>query len=67
MTERGSSRRVRAARGLLAATCTLLLSACEPEVGSDAWCKKMAETPKADWSLNEATEFARSCVLKTYD
>ena len=43
------------------------LAACAPEVGSDAWCKKMADTPKGDWSTNEATEFARNCVLKTYD
>ena len=45
----------------------LLLAGCEPEVGSEAWCEKMAEKPKGDWSLNEATEFARSCVIKTYD
>jgi len=45
----------------------LLLSACAPEVGSDAWCKKMVETPRGDWSMNDATEFASNCVLKTYD
>jgi hypothetical protein len=49
------------------AVCVLLLSACEPEVGSDAWCKKMADTPKGDWSMNDASEFAANCVLKNYE
>ncbi len=44
-----------------------LLSACEPEVGSDAWCKKMIDTPKGDWSMNDASEFAANCVIKTYE
>jgi len=52
---------------IVAAISLLLLSACAPEVGSDAWCKKMVETPKGDWSMNDASEFAASCVLKTYD
>jgi len=45
----------------------MLLNACEPEVGSDAWCKKMADKPKGDWTANEAAEFAKSCIFKTYD
>jgi hypothetical protein len=51
----------------LTAICLVLLSACAPEVGSDAWCKKMVETPKGDWSMNDASDFAANCVLKTYD
>lgn len=47
--------------------CVFLLSACEPEVGSDAWCKKMIDTPKGDWSMNDASEFAANCVIKTYE
>jgi hypothetical protein len=43
------------------------LCACAPEVGSDAWCEDMVEKPKGDWSANEAAEFARSCVFKSYD
>lgn len=49
------------------AACLLLLTACEPEVGSDAWCKKMVDTPKGDWSMNDASEFAANCVIKTYE
>ena len=45
----------------------LFLTACSPEVGSDAWCKDMAEIPKGDWTANEAGEFARSCVFKSYN
>ena len=46
---------------------TSLLSACEPEVGSDEWCQDMVDKPKGDWTTNEAKEFAKSCVFKTYD
>ena len=48
----------------LLASAVLLLSACAPEVGSDAWCKSLAEKPKGDWSANEVTDYAKHCVLK---
>ncbi len=41
------------------------LTACSPEVGSDAWCEDMAEKPKGDWAANEAAEFAKSCLFKS--
>lgn len=41
-----------------------LLSACAPEVGSPAWCEKMEETPKGDWTANEAADYMKYCVLK---
>lgn len=40
------------------------LSACAPEVGSDAWCKQMEDKPKGDWTVNEAGDFAKHCVFK---
>jgi len=40
------------------------LSACSPKVGSDAWCKKMDEKAKGDWTANEAGEYAKNCVFK---
>jgi hypothetical protein len=52
---------------LLMLVLVSVLAACAPEVGSDAWCEDMVETPKGDWSTNDATEFARSCVFKSYD
>jgi hypothetical protein len=41
----------------------LLLCGCAPEPGSEAWCEKMDKTPKEDWSMNDAAEYAKSCVL----
>lgn len=52
------------ARLSLLAGIALLLSACAPEVGSEAWCKKQAEKPKGDWTSNEAADYAKHCLLK---
>lgn len=50
--------------GLLSlAVIGLFLSACAPEVGSEDWCADMKEKPKGDWSVNEAADFAKHCVL----
>ena len=38
-------------------------AACEPEVGSEAWCNDLKEKPKGDWTANEAADFAKHCVL----
>lgn len=43
----------------------LSLSACAPERGTLAWCEDMDKTPSGDWSINDAAEYARSCVLRT--
>lgn len=48
----------------LLACIALLLSACTPEVGSEAWCKSLAEKPKGDWGANEVTDYAKHCLLK---
>lgn len=39
------------------------VSACSPEVGSDAWCSSMQDKPKGEWSANEAGDFAKHCLL----
>jgi hypothetical protein len=36
---------------------------CAPEVGSERWCELMRDTPRGDWSTNNALDFARFCVL----
>jgi hypothetical protein len=54
-------------RGLVGMCLVLLLaglSACAPEVGSDKWCQQLKDKPKGDWSMNEATDFAKHCILK---
>jgi len=40
------------------------LSACAPEVGSEAWCKQMKDKPSGDWTANEAADYAKHCVFK---
>ena len=42
----------------------VLLAACSPEVGSEEWCNDMKEKAKGDWTANEASDFAKNCVLK---
>jgi hypothetical protein len=39
------------------------LSACSPEVGSKEWCAELKEKPKGDWTTNEATDFAKHCIM----
>lgn len=46
-----------------AGALALLVLACSPAVGSKAWCEKMADTPKGDWSTNEATDYAKHCLF----
>ena len=41
----------------------LFATACSPEVGSKAWCEKLAEKPKGDWSANEAADYAKHCLF----
>ncbi|MHC4933833.1 MAG: DUF3012 domain-containing protein [Planctomycetota bacterium] len=48
----------------LIASLPALWLACSPGVGSDAWCEKMKETPKADWSTREAADFTKHCAFK---
>lgn len=49
---------------VLSACSYFILTACSPEVGSEAWCKEMDETPKGDWSANMAADYAKFCVFK---
>lgn len=51
---------------ILAVTTLTALSlwGCTPEIGSDQWCTNLKEKPKGDWSMNEATDFAKHCIIK---
>lgn len=42
---------------------TAFLSACSPEVGSEKWCEDLKEKEKGEWTLDETTEYAKSCVF----
>jgi len=46
---------------LLLAT-SLLLTSCA-KVGSDAWCENLEEKPKGDWTVNEAGDYTRYCLM----
>lgn len=41
----------------------LSVGACEAEVGSPEWCENMNEKPKGEWTVNEAGDFAKHCIL----
>ncbi len=43
---------------------TAVSSACSPEVGSEAWCEKMKEKDKGQWSADDAADFAKHCIFR---
>ena len=40
-----------------------IAAACSPAVGSKEWCEDMKEKDKGQWTANDATDFAKHCVL----
>ena len=40
------------------------LPGCAPEVGSEAWCKKLDEKPKGDWTANELADYTKHCIFR---
>jgi hypothetical protein len=50
----------------LTGLATMFLVACAPEVGTEKWCEKMDDTPNGDWSVNEAKDYAKHCVMGNY-
>lgn len=32
-------------------------------IGSESWCAKQKERPKAEWTLEEASDYTKYCVL----
>lgn len=34
------------------------------KVGSERWCENLEGKPKGDWSMNEASDYAKNCILK---
>lgn len=41
-----------------------LVAGCAPEVGSRAWCERMDEKAKGDWTVNEADAYVRNCIVR---
>jgi len=50
--------------GTIALVFLLSITACAPEVGSEQWCNNMEETPKGEWSMNDAGNFTKHCIMK---
>ncbi|MCC5796048.1 MAG: DUF3012 domain-containing protein [Methylophaga sp.] len=53
----------KAGLALTAAIFSIGLMACSPEVGSEKWCEQLQDKSKADWTANEAKDFAKHCLL----
>ncbi len=49
---------------ILAIPLLISLTACSPEVGSEAWCNNQKEKPKGDWTANEAGNYTKHCLFK---
>ena len=45
----------------------LLITACNPEVGSEDWCQMMKDKAKGDWTANEAADYTRFCIFPSND
>jgi hypothetical protein len=43
---------------------TILITGCSPEIGSKKWCDNLEAKAKGDWTVNEATDYAKNCILK---
>ena len=41
---------------------SLVIVGCTP-VGSDEWCAKLEDQPKSEWTLEEAGDYTKYCVL----
>lgn len=42
----------------------VLLTACAPEVGSKEWCDNLKNKDKGDWTMQEASDYAKHCIFK---
>lgn len=48
---------------LFVASLVIGMAGCA-KVGSERWCKNLADKPKGDWTANEAADYAKHCLLK---
>jgi len=48
----------------VALVCSVaVLTACAPEVGSEAWCSATKEKPKGEWTLDETRDYTKNCLF----
>lgn len=48
---------------LSTALLALVVSACTPKLGTQAWCDQLQAKPKGDWTANQAADYVKHCVL----
>ncbi len=46
------------------AAVAALIAACTPAVGSEEWCNDLKQKPQGEWSVNQAADFAKHCLLR---
>ena len=51
-------------RRIVIGCVVVALCACAPKVGSHAWCEAMDKKPKGEWSTNDASDYAKHCILR---
>lgn len=39
------------------------LAACGEQIGSEEWCSKLEDKDKGDWTIEEAGDYTKYCVL----
>ena len=44
----------------------LCVAGCAPEVGSKKWCEQLDDKDKGEWTVNEAKDYAKYCLLENY-
>lgn len=49
---------------LLYAMLSLSLGGCAPKIGSDKWCANLKAKPKGDWTLDEAGNYTKYCIIR---
>lgn len=40
-----------------------VLSGCA-KVGGERWCDQLEDKPKGNWTMNEAGDYAKHCIIK---
>ena len=48
---------------ILVSMVVWLMSACQPEVGSEKWCQSLKAKDKGDWTINEAKDYTKHCIF----
>jgi hypothetical protein len=48
---------------VLKVTLAGLISACNSEIGSEAWCQSLKQKDKGDWTGQELKDYTKHCLF----